>query len=119
MSATIYVQPGDKLTLPAPTGGVVKGRIYLIGALACVADATAAQTVETTFGTRGVYEFPKDGSASVNFAVGERVFWDPVNHRIAKTNAAHFPVGCVIEAAANADTTVKVRLDGVATALVG
>ena len=119
MTASKFVQAGDKLTLAAPTGGVVKGRIYLIGALACVADETVAQTVVTTFGTTGVVNFPKDGTASVSFAVGERVFWDPANNRIAKTNAAHFPVGCAIAAAANAATTVNVRLDGVATALVG
>ena len=119
MTASIYTQAGNKLTLAAPSGGVVKGRCYLIGALACVADETVAQTVVTTFSVTGVFNFPKDGGASVNFAAGERVFWDPVNHRIAKTNAAHFPVGCAIEVAANAATTVNVRLDGVATALVG
>jgi len=119
MTASIYVQPGDKLTLAAPTGGVVKGRVYLIGALACVADETVAQTVVTTFHTRGVFDFPKQSDSTVNFSVGEAVYWDPVNHRIAKQNAAHFPVGCAIEIAANAAPTVKVRLDGVATALVG
>jgi predicted RecA/RadA family phage recombinase len=119
MTASIYVQPGDKLTLAAPAGGVVKGRIYLIGALACVADATAAHNAITTFHTRGVFEFPKRSDSTVNFAVGEAVYWDPENNRIAKTNAAHFLVGCAIEVAANAATTVKVRLDGVATELVG
>jgi predicted RecA/RadA family phage recombinase len=119
MSAALYTQAGNSLTIPAPTGGVTKGRVYLIGALACVASQTVAQTVATTFHTTGVFTLPKDGSASVSFAVGERVFWDPVNHRVAKTNAAHFPIGCVIAAAANAATTVNVRLDGVATALVG
>lgn len=116
---TKYVQPGHSLTIPAPSGGVVKDRLYLIGALACMAAETADQTVPTVFRVTGTYTLPKDGSASVNFAVGERVFWDPANHRVAKTNAAHFPIGCAIAAAANADTTVNVRLDGVATALVG
>ena len=119
MTASTFVQPGEKLTLAAPSGGVVKGRIYLIGALACVADETVAQTVVTTFSTRGVFTFPKDGSASVSFAVGERVFWDPNENRIAETDAAHFPVGCAVEVADNEATTVKVRLDGVATAVVG
>ena len=116
---TKYVQAGNALTLPAPTGGVTKDRIYLIGDLACMATETALQTVPTVFNLTGTYTLPKDGSASVSFAVGEQVFWDPANHRVAKTNAAHFPIGCVTAAAANADTTVTVRLDGVATALVG
>lgn len=119
MAAEDFVQAGNVLTLPAPSGGVTKGRIYLIGALACVATQTVAANVVTTFELTGVRNLPKDGSASVSFTAGERVFWDPVNHRVAKTNAAHFPIGCVTADAANAATTVNVRLDGVATALVG
>lgn len=114
-----FLQPGENLTLPAPTGGTVANRVYLIGALAAVALETKAQTLPCAFRTGGVFKFPKDGSASVNFAAGERVFWDPANHRVAKTNAAHFPIGCAIAAAGNSATTVNVRLDGVATALVG
>lgn len=119
MTASIYTQAGNKLTLAAPSGGVTKGRIYLIGSLACVADETVAATVVTTFSTVGVFEFPKDAAASVSFDVGEQVFWDPSDNRIAETGATHFPVGCAIAAAANDDATVLVRLDGVATALVG
>jgi predicted RecA/RadA family phage recombinase len=115
MTASKFVQPGDKLTLAAPTGGTVKGRCYLIGALACVADETVAQTVVTTFSTTGVFNFPKDGAASVSFDVGEQVFWDPTAHRVAKTDTGNFAIGCTIEAAANAATSVNVRLDGVAT----
>jgi predicted RecA/RadA family phage recombinase len=117
--ATNYIQPGDNLTLPAPSGGVVKDRIYLIGALACVALETKAATLPCAFRTTGVFRFPKRSDSTVNFAPGEAVYWDPENYRIAKTNAAHFLVGCAIEVAANAAPTVKVRLDGVATELVG
>jgi len=118
MTASKYVQPGDKLTLAAPTGGVVKGRCYLIGALACVADETVAQTVVTTFSTTGVFNFPKNGASTVSFDVGEQVFWDPTAHRVAKEASTFFAIGCTIEAAANEAASVNVRLDGVATAAV-
>ncbi|MDV7401157.1 DUF2190 family protein, partial [Arthrospira platensis SPKY1] len=74
------VQPGHRLTLPAPSGGVVKERVYLIGALVAMATETAAATVDTVFEVGGVHALRKDGTASVSFNVGETVFWDPTGH---------------------------------------
>ena len=38
-----FVQPGDVVELTAPSGGVVSGTVYLIGALVVVATVTAAE----------------------------------------------------------------------------
>ena len=116
--ATNYVQPGESLILPAPSGGVVANRVYLIGSVAMVALETAAETVPCAFAVGGVWEFPKDGTAAVNFAAGEFVFWNPTTNIIAKTATGNIKVGYAVAAAANAATTVRVKLTEAETSAV-
>lgn len=54
-----FIQPGDVLTLTAPSGGVVSGTAYLIGGLLVVAQNTAAQGVAFEGRTVGVFTLPK------------------------------------------------------------
>ncbi len=53
-----YKQDGNVLTLTAPTGGVVSGGIYAIGALVVVAVATAAAGESFAAHTGGVWSVP-------------------------------------------------------------
>jgi predicted RecA/RadA family phage recombinase len=76
--------------------------------------ATAvAQGESVEIATVGVYELPKLASAVI--AAGARVAWDATENRIDLPGTGLYPVGIATEAAGDGVTTVRVRLDGVAT----
>ncbi len=56
--ATNHVQDGKVLKLIAPTGGVVSGGIYVIGALVVIALVTAKKDEEFAAATDGVWRVP-------------------------------------------------------------
>lgn len=65
-----YVQDGNVLQLTAPTGGVVSGGIYAIGALVVVAIADAAAGQNFPAKTNGVWSVETTGTLAAGDAVG-------------------------------------------------
>lgn len=65
-----YVQDGDALQLTAPSGGVVSGGIYAIGALVVVAIADAAEGEIFAGKTNGVWNVPATAGLTAGAAVG-------------------------------------------------
>lgn len=112
----LYRQPGDVLTMPAPAGGVIAGRVYLVGVLALVALQAAPEGELTTFSVGGAWELPKP--TGISFDLGELVFYDLASHEVNKTAAGRVPVGAVTVAAGSADTTAHVRLFAQSTAVM-
>lgn len=108
-----FTQPGDVLTLVAPSGGVVSGVGYVIGSLFVVALVTAAEGATFTGMTEGVFRMTKAASGSGKaFTAGEAIFWDNgSNKRWDKTASGLFQIGVAVEAAASDATTVLVRIN--------
>lgn len=109
-----FIQTGDIITVTAPVGGVQSGDGLLIGSLFGIAAVTATEGESVEIATRGVYALPKDPAAVI--AVGDRVAWDDAAKQIKPPAVGLYPVGIATEAAGNGVATVRVRLDGVATA---
>jgi len=110
-----FKQDGEVLTLVAPSGGVVSGQGYMIGALFVVALTAAAQGVAFQGKTTGVFTLTKNAAGSGKaFAEGEIVFWDNTNKRFDKTGTGLFPVGVAAVAATTTATLCDVRLNGTA-----
>ena len=109
-----FIQSGHHIDVTAPTGGVTSGQGVVIGALFGVAndDANAGETVVIT--TTGVFTLPKLSTAVIG--AGGKVSWDATNHRVVAPGTGFYPIGAALEAAGNGTATVKVRLDGIATA---
>ena len=107
---------GQRVVFPAPAGGVQVGRMYRIGVFALVAMGTFAQGAEAVFALGGKRYLAK--AAGVAFTDGELAYYDPTAHNINKAGAGRFPVGACIQAAAEADTTIRIRLFDQATAVV-
>lgn len=78
-----FVQPGKTLTLTAPSGGVVSGRVYQIGQLVVVATMTAAQGEDFTAITEGVVDVTKVGSQA--WTEGVLIYFDKDNARMTST----------------------------------
>lgn len=109
-----YVQNGDVVTVTAPTGGVASGQGMVVGGLFGIAATTAPEGSNVEIATVGVFDLPK--APATVFALGDRMAWDDTAKVIAPPAAGLYPVGIAITAVANGATTVRVRLDGVATA---
>ena len=107
-----FVKKGEVVTRTAPVGGVVSGTAYLIGSLLVVAtvDADAAAQFEGL--TRGVVTLPK--ATGQAWTEGLKLYWDDSAKKITSTSGGNTLVGVADAAAASADTTGDVRLDGVA-----
>lgn len=106
-----FIQPGNTLTLTAPTGGVVAGTVYLIGTLLVVAQNTVAQTLPFEGIVTGVVTQPK--ATGQAWAEGAKVYWDNTAKNFTTTSSANTLAGVAAAAALTGDTTGSVRLDGV------
>jgi predicted RecA/RadA family phage recombinase len=71
----------------------------------------AGETV--TIATTGVFDLPKPASAVI--AAGDKVSWDDSAKQANVPGPGRYPIDTAIEAAGNAVTTARVRLNGVAT----
>jgi predicted RecA/RadA family phage recombinase len=110
--ATNFIAPDDPLTLPAPSGGVVSGTAYLIGATFGVAGNSAAEGAGFPLHRRGVWQLPK--ATGVNFGVGAKLYWDNTASAVTSTATSNILIGVSRQARVNADTTVEVALGLVA-----
>ena len=107
---------GGRIVFPAPSGGVIVGRMYLIGVFALLALATAPEGQDTVFALGGVRNLPK--AASVEFGPGELVYYDSAAHNVNTTGAGRFPIGATTGVVAADDEFVQVRLFNQATAVM-
>ncbi|MBF0560997.1 MAG: DUF2190 family protein [Alphaproteobacteria bacterium] len=108
-----YVQPGHTVTAVAPTGGILSGQGLLFGALFGIASFSADEGAEVEIVTTGVFDLPKAPNAVLG--AGARVAWDTSAVQVVAPATGMVPIGVALAAAGNGATTVRVRLDGVAT----
>ena len=114
--ASNYLQPGETLTLTAPTGGTTKGVGFIDGSIFAIALDSIAQTLPVQ-GTRlGVWSHAKAPSQA--WTEGQAIYWDDTNKRFSNVaTVGFFRVGVAVEAVAGGagDTTGKVCLTGEVT----
>lgn len=115
--ATNFSQPGDIVTLTAPTGGVVSGTPYLIGNLLVVAMFSAAQTLPFEGATEGIFTLAKASGQA--WTEGANLYWDNSAKNFTTTSTANYYAGVAAAAAASGDTTGKVRLNGISIKATG
>jgi len=109
-----YIQPGNVVTVPAPSGGILSGEGVLIGALFGVAATSQAVGVDVEIETDGVFDLAKMNGAE--FALGDAVYWDTTTKTACDhigTGGGEARIGVALEAAGSSATTLRVRLDGV------
>lgn len=103
-----YVQKGDILSLTAPSGGVVSGSAYLIGAMIVVAKHSAAQDQKFEAATEGVFSLPK--AAGQAPAEGAKLYWDNTAKNLTTSPSGNTFAGYAVAAALTGDALVLVRL---------
>jgi predicted RecA/RadA family phage recombinase len=107
-----FVQPGEIITVPAPTGGANSGDGVLVGSLFGVATYSAPSAAPLEIVTEGVFDLPK--AATIAFAVGDRVYWDATANNATSTTTGNKWVGIATEAALGSAGTARVRLNEIA-----
>lgn len=103
-----YVQRGDALTIPAPTGGVSSGDAVLARALFGVAAANADAGEDVAVSVEGVFELPKKAADAVT--VGAVLYWDATPGELTVTATDNARVGYAAVAAGAGTATVAVKL---------
>lgn len=103
-----FSQPGEVIDVAAPSGGVVSGRVVIIGSLIGVAAVTAAQGVMVAINTQGVYELPKLSAQA--WTVGAKVYWDATNNWCTTVSSGNTLIGIATAVAANPSATGFVKL---------
>lgn len=104
-----FVQPGNSLDIAAPSGGVVSGTPYLIGAIVLVAQSTVAAGVVASFATGGVWKVDK--ATGQAWTVGALIYWDNTAKNFTTTASGNTKAGFVAAVAASGDTTGVVKLN--------
>jgi len=102
-----FVQTGDTLTFTSPDP-VTSGQGVVMNALFGVA-ASAGDPFEAA--VVGVFELPKTAGA---IDAGAKVYWKADTANVTTTASGNKLIGAATEAAADAATTVRVRLNGAA-----
>lgn len=104
-----HVKPGNRLTVVAPTGGLVGGDFYLLGAAFGIVSVTVAEGEETELNIGEVWTQPKATGAA--WAVGDKIYWDNAAKNMTKTATGNTLVGVANAAALSAATSGEVRLN--------
>lgn len=109
-----YVQPGVVLDLTAPTGGVTSGVAVQIGQLLGIPAVTAAEGETFACQVVGVFDVPK--TAAEAWTEGALVYFDSAAGEFTTVSTGNLLAGAAVAAAAGADATGRIRLNGVAQA---
>jgi predicted RecA/RadA family phage recombinase len=103
-----FIEEGDTLTVPAPSGGVLSGGLVIIGSLIGVAVATAAVGVAVAVKTKGVFELVKVSAQA--WTIGAPIYWDAGASKTTTTSSGNTLIGYATEVAANPSSVGRVRI---------
>ena len=114
MATATYVRDGETIDY-TPGAAVAAGDVVVQGDLIGVAKTPIAANALGSLAVFGVFDFPKATTGGSGLAAGTTVYWDATNKVATATSIGNTQLGKVIKAAADADTTAHVRLDGIAS----
>src|SRR6186713_1161452 len=91
-----FSQPGQVVTLTAPTGGVVSGLPYKIGSLVVIATKDVAETLPFEALVEGVVDVPKVGDEI--WTEGLKIYYDASPSGFTSSSGGNTLVGVAVEA---------------------
>jgi predicted RecA/RadA family phage recombinase len=115
MATATFVQEGDAVDY-TPGADVAAGDVVVQGDLVGVAPRPIAANTLGALAVAGVFDFPKATGGGSALTAGTVVYWDATNKVATATSTGNKQLGRVVTAAADADATVRVRLDGITVA---
>lgn len=101
-----FVQPGDVVTVTAPTGGVTSGQLVIVAAIVGVASTTQLAGADVELATTGVFDLAKNPPDALTVGQVAKV---ATGSNIIAT-AGTLGIGWVLQAAGAGSTTARVKL---------
>jgi predicted RecA/RadA family phage recombinase len=109
-----YIQPGDVVTLTAPSGGFTVGTPKMIGSILVMPLVTGAEGVAVACQVSGVVLGTKTSAQA--WTEGQKIFWNVSTSKFDSDSTTGALVGVAVVAADNPSSEGYVRLNGVAPA---
>ncbi len=112
MATGQYIHDGDAIDY-IPSANVAAGDVIVQGELVGIAKLDIPADALGALAVKGVFDLPKATGGGTAITAGSEVYWDAGN-TVATTDAAagvNKLLGKTIRTAADADATVRVRLD--------
>lgn len=106
-----FLEDGDIVTVPAPTGGVLSGQFVVVGGFFGVAQINAAEAADVPLVREGIFTLPKATGAA--WTKGDLLYWDAGAAKFTKTVGVGNPLGIAAADALTGDTTGAVSIEAV------
>jgi predicted RecA/RadA family phage recombinase len=96
-----------------PGADVAAGQVVVQGELTGIAKTAIKANTLGALGVVGVFDFTKATGAGSAITAGAKIYWDDVGNKATTDDAsgANKLIGKCTKAAADADATVRVRMD--------
>ena len=111
MAQGLFIHEGNSIDY-TPNADVAAGDVVVQSDLVGIAKLDIAADRLGALAVTGVFDVAKEDGVGVTFAVGDKVYWDDGNDFAVATDGAgaNKLLGKAVAAAADADTSVRVRL---------
>jgi predicted RecA/RadA family phage recombinase len=104
-----FVQEGCSIDY-TPAADVAVGAVVVQGELVGVAKRPIPANTPGALAVVGVFDFPKATGAGTAINVGANVYWNAAAQQAGTLSYGSAPLGVAVKAAADADSSVRVRL---------
>ena len=115
MATATFVHDGAAIDY-TPGSAVAAGDVVVQGDLVGVAKLDIKANTLGALAVTGVFDFPKTTGGGTALTAGTVAYWDAVNAVATATSVGNKQLGKVVQDAADADETVRVRLEGTSVA---
>jgi predicted RecA/RadA family phage recombinase len=102
-----FIHDGNSIDY-APGSAVTAGAVVVQGELVGVAKVDIPANTLGALAVAGVFDFPKATGSGIT--AGALCYWDATNQRATTTATGNKLIGKCVKAAADVDTTVRVRM---------
>ena len=111
MAQAVFVHAGESIDY-LPASAVAAGDVIVLSDLVGVAKLDVSANALGALAVSGVFDFAKQSGAAVTFAIGDKAYWDDANDVAVTTDGAgaNKLIGKAVQAAADNDATVRVRM---------
>lgn len=109
MATATFLHEGNYVDY-TPTEAVSAGDVVVQSTLVGIATADIAASALGALATQGVFSLPKLTATGSAIDAGDKVYWDETYEVVTETSEGNTYLGKLVEDAADADATAKVKL---------
>jgi predicted RecA/RadA family phage recombinase len=109
MPQATFVHDGKSID-HTPGGALAAGDVVVQGDLVGVTTRPLAAGELGALAVDGVFDFAKATGGATSIAIGAIVYWNDTTNQATTTATGNKKIGTVVRAAADADSSVRVRL---------